>query len=179
LKRILVFLMLLACDKKESAVTISPPIIATASTAAPAPGGGVNIGTGGAVREKFDAAEIPVPPGKSNLHVQWSVPDGTAINDDAPFTVRWGSSDGLVAPPTDIKGHGKDVRGGFDVPIELMADASGGQLAGDVDLVVCDIETHSICVPIKRRLELTFASGKGNANGTVTLPLPRAKPTKG
>ena len=117
-----------------------------------------------------------MPPGKSNLHVQWSVPDGTAINDDAPFTVRWGSSDGLVASPTDIKGHGKDVRGGFDVPIELMAGASGGQLAGDVDLVVCDVETHSICVPLKRRLELTFASGKGNAKGNVTLPLPRAKP---
>jgi hypothetical protein len=174
LKRLLLVGVLLACDKKESAVTISPPVITTASASA-------STLVEGAIakpseRVKFDAAEIAVPPGKSNLHVQWSVPDGTAINDDAPFTVRWGSSDGLVASPTDIKGHGKDVASGFDVPIELMAGASGGQLAGDVDLVVCDIETHAICVPLKRRLELTFASGKGNARGNVTLPLPRAKP---
>ena len=166
---------IVGCDKKESAVTISPPVITTAAISASAPGGGGVIGKA-SERVKFDAAEIAVPPGKSNLHVQWSVPDGTAINDDAPFTVRWGSSDGLVAPPSDIKGHGKDVRGGFDVPIELMAGASGGQLAGDVDLVVCDVETHSICVPLKRRLELTFASRKGNGKGNVTLPLPRAKP---
>ena len=180
MKRLLIIFMLVACDKKESAVTISPPVITTAS-ASSAPGGGGAL-IEGAVRGKptervkFDAAEIMVPPGKSNLHVQWAVPDGTAINDDAPFTVRWGSSDGLVAPPTDIKGHGKDVRGGFDVPIELMTGASGGQLAGDVDLVVCDTETHAVCVPIKRRLELTFAPSKGNAKGNVTLPLPRAKP---
>lgn len=175
MKRFLLLLALLACDKKESAVTISPPVITTTSASSPvAPA----IGKAGE-RVKFDAAEIAVPPGKSNLHVQWSVPDGTAINDDAPFTVRWASSDGLVTPPTDIKGHGKDVRGGFDIPIELMAGASGGQLAGDVDLVVCDVETHSICVPLKRRLELTFAAGKGNAKGNVTLPLPQAKPTKG
>jgi hypothetical protein len=169
--------MLVACDKKESAaVTISPPVITTAS----APGSALVEGAiGKPERVKFDAAEIAVPPGKSNLHVQWSVPDGTAINDDAPFTVRWGSSDGLVASPTDIKGHGKDVRGGFDIPIEVMAGASGGQLAGDVDLVVCDTDTHSVCVPIKRRLELTFAAGKGNSKGSVTLPLPRAKPTTG
>ena len=94
----------------------------------------------------------------------------------APFSVRWGSSDGLVTPPTDIKGIGKDVRGGFDVPIELMKGAAGGQLTGDIDLVVCDVETHSICVPLKRRVELTFAASKGNAKGDVTLPLPRAKP---
>ena len=173
MKRLLVLLFLVACDKKESAVTISPPVITT-SSASSAPGGAI-LGKPGE-RGKFDAAEIAVPPGKSSLHVQWSVPDGTAINDDAPFAVRWGSSDGLVAPPSDIKGHGKDVRGGFDVPIELMAGASGGQLAGDVDLVVCDVETHSVCVPLKRRLELTFAAGKGNAKGNVTLPLPRAKP---
>lgn len=175
MKRLLLIFVLAACDKKESAVTISPPVITKSS----APGSALVEGAiGKAERVKFDAAEIAVPPGKSNLHVQWSVPDGTAINDDAPFSVRWASSDGLVASPADIKGHGKDVRGGFDVPIEVMAGASGGQLAGDVDLVVCDVETHSVCVPIKRRLELTFAAGKGNAKGSVTLPLPRAKPTQ-
>jgi hypothetical protein len=170
-------LALIACRKEDP--TPTQPVTSASprgpGAAASAPGEAVASGKAGE-RVKFDAAEIAVPPGKSALHVQWSVPSGTAINDDAPFTVRWGSSDGLVSPPGDIRGHGKDVEGGFDVPIELMAGSSGGQLAGDIDLVVCDVETHAVCVPLKRRLELTFAVGKGNAKGNVTLPLPRAKP---
>jgi len=126
--------------------------------------------------DRFDAAEIAVPVGKSKLHVAWSIPDGTAINDDAPFNVRWASSDGLVTPPADIRGTGKEVRGGFDVPIEVMSGADGAKLAGDIDLVVCDTATHAVCVPLKRRLELTFAAGKGSAQGRLTLPLPKAKP---
>ncbi len=168
--RTLLLVSLVACRKEESAAT-QPTASASASATPPTP---TAIGKPGE-RLKLDAAEIAVPPGNSALHVQWSVPSGTAINDDAPFQVRWGSSDGLVAPPTDIKGQGKDVEGGFEVPIELMAGTSGGQLTGDIDLVVCDVETHSVCVPLKRRLELTFAVSKG-AKGTVTLPLPRAKP---
>ena len=160
---------LCACDKKDSASTAP-----TDSATAAAPGaGGPAIGGG---RPKLDSAEIAVPVGKSDLHVAWSVPKGTEINDEAPFAVRWASSDGLVSPPTDIKGHGKDAAAGFDVPIETMPDASGGKLAGDLDLVVCDTVTHSVCVPIKRRLELTFAVGKGTSQGRVTLPLPSAKP---
>ena len=124
---------------------------------------------------RFDTAEVTVPPGKSRLHVAWSVPSGTDINEDAPFAVRWASSDGLVTPPTDIHGTGKDVKDGFDVPIDVLPGAAGAKLAGDVDLVVCDVATHAVCVPLKRKLELTFAIGKGGPPGSVTLPLPKAK----
>lgn len=153
-----------ACQKKPP-----PPAATTLASAEPAavPSG----------RPKIDAAEIAVPPGKSELHVAWSVPDGTAINDEAPFAVRWTGSDGLATPPTDIHGHGKDVASGFEVPLDVMPGSAGAQLTGDIDLVVCDTITHSVCVPIKRRVELTFAVGpKGAPKGTVTLPLPSAKP---
>ena len=162
---ILALLALAACDKAKP-TSGAPGSASAATTAVAAPG-----------RAKIDTAEIAVPPGKSDLHVAWSVPADSEINDEAPFAVRWSSSDGLVAPPADIKGHGSDVRGGFDVPIEIMPDASGGKLTGDIDLVLCDAVTHKVCVPIKRRLELTFATGaKGSPKGTVTLPLPSAKP---
>jgi len=155
---------LCACGKKDAAASGGA---ATASAAAPVLGN---------ARPKLDAAEIAVPPGKSDLHVAWSVPKGTEINDEAPFAVRWTSSDGLVTPPADIQGRGKDVRTGFEVPIEIMPDAAGGKLSGDLDIVVCDDVTHSVCVPIKRSVELTFAVNKGGAPGHVTLPLPQAKP---
>ena len=154
-----------ACGKKDP--TSGAPGGAGGTAASASSGPGV---------ARFDAAEIAVPPGKSKLHVAWSIPDGTAINDDAPFGVRWGSSDGLVAPPTDIRGTGKEAQGGFDVPIEVMSGAEGAKLCGDIDLVVCDIATHAVCVPLKRKVVLTFAVGKGRVEGNVTLPLPKAKP---
>ena len=170
----LVLVLLGACDRHHE------------SSASPAPGGSPELATaapsataGSAsarVREKFDAAELAVPPGKSTLHVAWALPEGTGINDDAPFSVRWGSSDGLSTPPSDIRGLGKQVAGGFDIPLEIMPGATGAQLAGDIDLVVCDVATHSVCLPLKRRIELTFAVTKGSAAGKVTLPLPQAKP---
>ena len=161
-------LFALACGKKPS------PETTTVASATPPPPGAIAAAT---ERPKIDAAEIAVPPGKSQLHVAWSVPNGTAINDEAPFAVRWTGSDGLSTPPTDIHGHGKDVESGFEVPIDVMPGSAGAQLTGDIDLVVCDTVTHSVCVPIKRRVELTFAIGaKGSPKGTVTLPLPSAKP---
>ena len=158
-----------ACDKKPT------PGTTTVASAAPAAPGA--IGAAATSRPKIDAAEIAVPPGKSDLHVGWSVPKGTVINDEAPFKLLWTSSDGLVASPTDIKGHGQDVLAGFEIPIDVLPGSSGAKLAGDLDIVVCDDVTHSVCVPIKRRVELTFAVGaKGAPKGTVALPLPSAKP---
>lgn len=166
-----------ACAKKPPAETSRATTGSSASAATAAAIGARGApGGGGPARPKIDAAEIAVPPGKSDLHVAWSVPKGTEINDEAPFAVRWTGSDGLATPPNDIRGHGKDVESGFEVPIEVMPSSAGAQLLGDIDLVVCDTVTHSLCVPIKRRVELTFAVRKGSAKGSVTLPLPSAKP---
>jgi hypothetical protein len=169
---VIVFVALASCGKKETSDARPSTADAAAINGQP---GAILVQPGSGIRPTLDAAEIAVPEGKSELHVAWDVPKGTEINDDAPIAVKWKSSDGLATTPSDITGHGKDIASGFDISIEPFAGASGGQLAGDLDLVVCDIETHAVCVPIKRRIELTFAVGKGNAKGKVTLPLPKAK----
>jgi len=162
--------LLFACDRHHESS-------AAPASSAPPPGQPTSVASAPpSPREKFDAAELAIPPGKSVLHVAWALPAGTGINDDAPFSVRCGSIDGFTTPPGDIRGMGKQVAAGFDIPLELMAGATGGQLVGDIDLVVCDVATHSVCVPLRRRLELTFAVTKGAASGKVTLPLPQAKP---
>ena len=89
--------------------------------------------------------------------------------------VRFLESDGLIQAPTDLEGHGKDFASGFDVPLQISGNTTAAKLAGDVELVVCDVETHSVCVPLKRRMEVTFGVQKGAAPGTVRLPLPQAK----
>jgi len=155
------------------AASLAPELIQAAK--GPSPGSLGALGPAPRALEKFDAAEVNVPPGKSMLHIAWDLPPGTGVNDEAPFAVRWSQSDGLVAPPSDIVGVGKDVAAGFDVPVEPMATATAAQLAGEVSLVVCDVATHSVCVPLKRRLEVTFGVTKGGKPGSLRVPLPRAK----
>jgi hypothetical protein len=161
-------LSIAGCEKKEAART---PAV-TSATAAP---GAVAKGEAKRPRDKFDAIEVSVPPRKSALHVAWNLPGGTGINDDAPFGVRWVTSDGLAMAPTDIHARGKDVAKGFDVPIELMDSATGGKLAGDVDMVICDVATHAVCVPLRRQLEITLNPSTGTERGSVVLPLPSAR----
>ncbi|CAN5403213.1 hypothetical protein BH09MYX1_BH09MYX1_13180 [soil metagenome] len=175
--------VLAACDHKDTAEATAK---ATATVEAKldddvpakgiggrgAPGG---QGQGARPLERFDVAEIVVPPGTSMLHIAWDIPKGTGVNDDAPVTVRFLESDGLIVAPTDLSGHGKDFAHGFDVPLEISGNTTAAKLAGDVELVVCDVETHSVCVPLKRRLEVTFGVQKGAAPGMVRVPLPQAK----
>lgn len=160
---------LLECNKKAQEVapitSASPPpsVIAAPTKEAKRP------------KDRFDAVEVAVPDGKSSLHVSWKLPDGTGVNDEAPFAVRWVSSDGLTVTPTDIHAIGRDVAKGFEIPIELMAGTSGGKLSGDLEMVVCDIATHAVCVPLRRQLEITLSPSKGAALGAVVLPLPSSR----
>jgi len=175
------FFVVTACNKSDalqsgaSGVISTASVVQSASAAAPLVEGAPGAAPSKRPREKFDEVEVDVPPAKSALHVAWRMPDGTGVNDDAPFGVRWVSSDGLATTPTDISAKGKDVAKGFDVPIELMAGSTGGKLAGDLDMVICDTATHSVCVPLKRRLEITLRSSAGVKPGAVELPLPAAK----
>ena len=170
---LLASLLLLACDKKAT----PPPTPTASASAAPAPGGTIGAAPkeGKRPKDRFDAVEAAVPDGKSSLHVSWKLPDGTGVNDEAPFAVRWVSSDGLTVTPTDIHALGRDVAKGFEIPIELMAGTSGGKLSGDLEMVVCDIATHAVCVPLRRQLEITLNPSKGAAVGAVVLPLPSAR----
>lgn len=177
------WLLALGCDRTDPTPQASAATSPAASLAPellmPVRGGSPGslgaLGPAPRMLEKFDAAEVNVPAGKSTLHIAWDLPQGTGINDEAPFAVRWSQSDGLVAPPSDIIGVGKEVAGGFDVPVEPMATATAAQLAGEVSLVVCDVATHSVCVPLRRRLEVTFGITQGGKPGSLRVPLPQAK----
>ncbi len=107
---------------------------------------------------------------ETTVHVAWSVPAGTAVNDDAPFHVRWSTSEGLAEVPPEQRAKGRDVSTGFDVRVVAAHGAPEALLAGVVELVVCDAETHAVCVPVKRRLEMPFLVGKD--------PKPRAERTQ-
>lgn len=157
------------------------PIALSNVTAPPrgvAVAGAADAGGPGAPIEKVEIPEVPIrADAQTVVNVGWSAPPGTAVNDDAPFRVRWNRSDGLAEAPHDVKSTGSAVKNGFTVTVKPMPGAPNATLGGEVDLVICDVATHAVCVPVKRALELGFMVGRdAPAQARVSIPLPQAKP---
>jgi hypothetical protein len=130
-----------------------------------------------ALVEKVEVPEVRVrPDGDTTVRVTWVTPKGTTVNDEAPFRVRWNRSDGLADAPSDVKSTGSTVKEGFKVKVRPMPGAPNATLDGEINIVVCDDVTHSVCVPVRRSVELGFVAVKDAAEeATVAIPLPAAK----
>lgn len=166
-------LLLFACEekKKDEAPVASTSAAVVAS--APAPEG--SHGRHGKL-EKFEMPEVRIKEdAETTVKVTWQVPAGTSLNDEAPFRVRWNRSDGLVEAPSDAKSTGSAVKEGYSMKVKPMKGAPNPTLAGEIDLVVCDSVNHSICLPVRRRVELGFIAAKDAATEIkVEMPLPAA-----
>lgn len=165
-------LLLLGCDKDkaktaEAAEAAPRASVAPALTAPPAP----------AKLEKFEMPEVRIKDdAETTVKVAWKVPLGTAINDEAPFRVRWNRSDGLAEAPSDAKSTGSAVKDGYTVRVKPMKGAPNPTLGGEIDLVVCDSTNHSICLPVRRHVELGFIAAKDAATEVkIEMPLPAAR----
>jgi hypothetical protein len=165
-RRLVTLILLgLACDKKPDKAAPAPSVASLDASRAAMVLPPVEIPELGV---KADAT--------SEVHVTWSAPMGTDINEDAPFRVRWNRSDGLAEAPSDVRATGSAAKDGFSVHVRPMPGAPNAVLTGEIDLVVCDVATHSVCVPVKRALELGFVVVKdGPTRASVTVPLPHAK----
>jgi len=148
---------------------LSAPSVGVAlDVAAPAPARG----------EPLDLGEVGLAPtGSTRVHFVWKTPTGTGINDEAPFHVSWTSSDGLASVPTSLRSVGATVQQGFDLDVVPIAGTPGGRLTGELGVVLCDTETHLVCVPVRRSIELSFRVATDKAPPpTVSISLPAAKP---
>ncbi|HEY4241465.1 MAG TPA: thioredoxin-like domain-containing protein [Kofleriaceae bacterium] len=151
-------------DGKGRAITL-------AGLAAPTPGIAVAAPQDQdlATFEPLDLGVVALAPGAGTVHVHWDVPDGTAINEDAPFKVRWAHVAGLASAPATVATTGKTVSSGFDLPLSIGAGAAS--LTARLDVVLCDEKTHRICMPIRRRLVLAVRPGAAHdARVSATLP---------
>ena len=155
----------LAGCREEKKAEAAPPSAAPVAKAAPQ------------VSAKVEIPELAIRAGgTSKVRVVWSQPEGTAVNEEAPFRVRWNRSDGIASPPEDVRGTGSRAKEGFTVDVTPTAGAPNAVLTGEIDLVVCDVKTHAVCLPVKRSLELGFVVVKdGPGEAKVTVPLPQAK----
>ncbi|MBX3259733.1 MAG: hypothetical protein KIS78_02045 [Labilithrix sp.] len=165
---------LVGCERKpapSSEASEARPKAGSSEGAASAPSGAA------AADEKVEVPEVRVrPDADTTVRVTWVTPHGTAVNDEAPFRVRWNRSDGLADAPNDVRSTGSDVKDGFRVTVRPMAGAPNATLGGEINIVVCDAQTHSVCVPVRRSVELGFISAKdAAAEATVAIPLPAAK----
>jgi hypothetical protein len=126
--------------------------------------------------DRVEAPEVAVRASGGTVRVKWRAPRGTGVNEDAPFKVRWNRSEGLSDAPPEMKATGATVRDGFSIPVKLMAGVPRATLDGEMDLVVCDIATHRVCVPVRRALMLGFVvSPDAPAEPALVVTLPEAK----
>lgn len=169
-----------ACEKKQAAE--APAAAAAAPEASPKPQDAVHPrgkggGPGTANVERVEAPEVAIRKEGTTVHVRWNAPKGTAVNDEAPFKVRWKNSEGLAEAPPEMKSTGANVKDGFDVKVVPLTGAPRATLDGHVDLVVCDVATHAVCVPVKRKLDLGFVvTQDAPAETKLDVRLPEAKP---
>jgi hypothetical protein len=129
------------------------------------------------VLERVEIPEVRIRPSEpTTVQVTWTTPKGTAVNDEAPFRVRWNRSDGLVEAPSDVKSTGNAIKNGFPVKVQPMPGTPNATLDGEINIVVCDDITHALCVPVKRSVSLGFVVVKDAApEARVAIPLPAAK----
>ena len=154
---------------------VPPPVaLVTASVAGPAPREDDR-----APREfaKVDFPEVPIRAGATTtVLVRWKTPAGTGVNEEAPFRVRWHHSDALAEAPSDVKATGIAARDGFHIAVKPLDGAPNATLTGVIDLVVCDLATHAVCLPVRRKIDIEFVVAKAApAETTDTVDLPRAK----
>ena len=118
---------------------------------------------------------LRIPPGSSSkIRVSWEIPQGTGVNDEAPFRVVWASARGLARLPAPTREKGTLARDGFEIQVEPVAGAKTAELTGVLDMVVCDVVTHSVCLPVRRTLTASFAVEAGAPPAAVSIPLPAA-----
>jgi hypothetical protein len=145
---------------------LAPPQVGIAVTAA----------NPGAPTERIEAPEVAVRATGGVVRVKWKAPQGTGVNEEAPFKVRWNRSEGLSEAPPEMKSTGATVKDGFAIPLKLMGGVPRATLDGEMDLVVCDVATHKVCVPVRRALELGFVvTNQAPAEPTLEITLPEAK----
>jgi thiol-disulfide isomerase/thioredoxin len=125
---------------------------------------------------KIEATGLAARTAGTTLRVAWAPPKGTGVNEEAPFKVRWKKTEGLTETPADVKSTGASVKAGFPIVVKPAPGATNARLQGELDMVVCDIETHAVCVPLRRALDLAFAVTKnGPAETELKVALPEAK----
>jgi len=176
--------LVVADTKHHRVVTVDTKTGATSvvevhGLAAPVPGVAVIAPeVRAAPAERIVLGDVPLARrGASVVHFDWETPKGTGINEEAPFHLEWSTSDGLASVPGPIRSTGATVRQGFDLTVTPIEGSAGGRLAGQLDVVLCDVATHLVCVPVRRAIEVTFRLATSKAERAVAvIPLPAARP---
>jgi hypothetical protein len=158
------------CDRKSNETAKPAAVIDAGVAVAAAPDAGAGI-------VMVEVPEVRIREnGETTVRVDWLTPAGTTINDEAPFRVRWNRSDGLSDAPSDVKSTGSTVKNGYRLKVRPLAGAPNPTLAGEINIVVCDSVNHSVCLPVRRAVELGFVVAKdATAEVTVGVPLPAAR----
>ncbi len=93
-----------------------------------------------------------VKAGQSNIQLNLNFPKGYKVNDVAPFTMLWQSSDSTVN--LSEAAEQRILEPSFPLEIPLQLNKGKAILAGELLIYYCEVETAAICLIDEVRLEV-------------------------
>jgi thiol-disulfide isomerase/thioredoxin len=112
--------------------------------------------------------------GPATLTLDYVLPDGYEVNDEAPSSVVVGSGSVLVRF-TDPKR--RDITGTMlPVSIPISLSKGSGTTTFDVTIIYCAEESPDLCLIDRVRFEQPIEVGQGGASGMIVLPRTIANP---
>ncbi len=93
-----------------------------------------------------------VKAGQSNIQLNLNFPKGYKVNDVAPFTMLWKSSDSTVS--LGEAAEQMILEPSFPLEVPLQLDKGMATLTGDLLIYYCEVEAAAICLIDEVRLEV-------------------------
>jgi sugar lactone lactonase YvrE len=105
--------------------------------------------------------------GKATLILEYELPDGYKVNEDAPSSVVVAGGSSVVALSSDTAGDITGTRIPTNVPINLTEGK--GTALFDVTLIYCRVDATSLCLIDQVRYEVPLSVGPEGASSQILL----------
>jgi sugar lactone lactonase YvrE len=112
--------------------------------------------------------------GDGTVQLEITIPNGYKVNDLAPFSMAWVSSDGLISFDTS-EANRSIVEPEFPLTISAQFGEGESELTGDLIIYYCEAESQSLCFIERVRVTAPVtivADGKESLLITHTIELP-------
>ncbi len=109
-----------------------------------------------------------VGPGAGALIIEISVPPKYKVNDLAPFSMEWTSSNGSIRiDPKDADQQIVDPSFPLTIPVDFLVGDS--ELTGDLVIYYCESESQSLCLIERVQIQLPVTISEGESGDTLNI----------
>jgi thiol-disulfide isomerase/thioredoxin len=116
----------------------------------------------------INSSDQSVGPGAGSITVEISVPPKFKVNDLAPFSMEWTSSnDSIRIDPKDADQRIVDPSFPLTIPVEFSAGKA--ELTGDLVIYYCESESQSLCLIERVQIQLPVTISEGESGNMLNI----------